>query len=736
MKLYSLFLLIFFMGLPLHAQKSFKDGQRLNDKGEYKQAARIFASIQQDALDAGDINLYMDCLFAEGEACYMLDRSSEMKQIVDKANEVFYSKFWEVSDSVSYSWWESLRKLEGSYYYTIMDVDSSAYLYAEEAYEDCFKAIAKLKEISFCDDAQMTVIVQRELLSLYYKKQQYEKALPIADKICSFYDDGNGTERQFIDAHSSRAMILARLNRFEEALNDLNQCEQTPDVLRKKGKILMMQFDYDGTDRVSNAIGCYEQYVDYMKKQSSSELKGMTESQREQHWLAMHNFLYDCCRLGNRAPEMIYDLALYSKGFLLEYTGKKNKHYTWKDVKRHLPDNACAIEFIQYFGKNERKQLGALVITKNANRPLFLQIADVEELSNQYLSGRVSLGDALRSAYANHKNAIYNDPYLPMQIWTEELMKATDNAKIIYFSPDGIIQQLAIEYLMPDTTRSCRRLTTTRNIIKGKQKIDYSKMLLCGAIEYSANIHPSMTGNDDVAYSLMKTSAPSLVYLPATEAEIDSIIAIRDVKDDCALRQAEATDETFRKVANNYPLIHVATHGFFIGDAEIGTDLKPLLCDNSMSQSGLVFSGARKALENPIYNKTLSDGILSAKEISEIPLDHVDLMVLSACQTGLGFITADGVYGVQRALKQAGVKAMIVSLWSVYDLATSKLMRYFYKNLQTQNEGDIYDAFTKARRQLKTEKEIYFSPSSLQYKIGCLYDEPKYVDAFILIDVL
>jgi CHAT domain-containing protein len=109
-------------------------------------------------------------------------------------------------------------------------------------------------------------------------------------------------------------------------------------------------------------------------------------------------------------------------------------------------------------------------------------------------------------------------------------------------------------------------------------------------------------------------------------------------------------------------------------------------------------------------------------------------MVLSACQTGLGYITADGVYGIQRALKQAGVDAMVVSLWSVSDEASALLMSRFYRNLC--NGMDTYAAFMDARSQLMTAEQNSFDAGTLSHRRTRRFADPQYTDAFILIDVL
>lgn len=134
------------------------------------------------------------------------------------------------------------------------------------------------------------------------------------------------------------------------------------------------------------------------------------------------------------------------------------------------------------------------------------------------------------------------------------------------------------------------------------------------------------------------------------------------------------------------------------------------------------------------FNPDNYDGILSARELSEQDLSNVNLLVLSACQSGLGYICTDGVYGLQRGLKTAGVKAIIASLWSVDDQATMLLMIKMYEYLKQGKP--LHEAFSKARSYLKTTtiQKRYHRSQLPDLIVEKRYDEPKYSDAFILID--
>ena len=127
-------------------------------------------------------------------------------------------------------------------------------------------------------------------------------------------------------------------------------------------------------------------------------------------------------------------------------------------------------------------------------------------------------------------------------------------------------------------------------------------------------------------------------------------------------------------------------------------------------------------MEGEKLPENVEDGILTAKEIADVDLRGLDLVVLSACQTGLGDISqGEGVFGLQRGFKKAGAKSILMSLWEVDDKATQLFMVQFYRNMLSG----------KTKRQSLTESQNYLR----KYENG-KYDDPKYWAAFILLDGL
>jgi CHAT domain-containing protein len=175
-----------------------------------------------------------------------------------------------------------------------------------------------------------------------------------------------------------------------------------------------------------------------------------------------------------------------------------------------------------------------------------------------------------------------------------------------------------------------------------------------------------------------------------------------------------ATEESFKNIgANNNPsqrILHIATHGYFFDDPKsttktIGFDnqKEPVfkISEHPMLRSGLIMAGGNAAWQGKQTLEGREDGILTAYEISQMNLSNTELVVLSACETGLGEIQGnEGVYGLQRAFKIAGAKYLIMSLWQVPDKQTSLLMTTFYKKWM-ENKMTIPEAFHAAQKELR-----------------------------------
>ena len=215
-----------------------------------------------------------------------------------------------------------------------------------------------------------------------------------------------------------------------------------------------------------------------------------------------------------------------------------------------------------------------------------------------------------------------------------------------------------------------------------------------------------------------------LVELPGTKTEADSISKILKEKNWKVNEhlQKEATEDAIKKI-NNPQILHIATHGFFLKDVdENASDViglqSQIVKENPLLRSGLMLAGAAAVARDSMVDNTKEDGILTAYEAAGLNLSNTDLVVLSACETGLGEISnGQGVYGLQRAFMVAGAKSVIMSLWVVDDFATQELMKNFYREwLKDPSSDNKQRAFRLAQLKLKEK-----------------FPQPYYWGAFIMV---
>lgn len=704
---------------------------------------------------------------SKAEIAYMLGVYTDMEAVSNELRLSFREKNWKEGngiEEIKNGLWATLAKIDGSRYFLIEKYDSS-----EIALKDA------LRLGSFYGNAFFMCKVHDDLAQLYYKQEIYDKSLTHLDSILAsplYQLDARNkeTEQNIKIVESQRAICLARLARFTEALREIesvcayfkkvNDKRAYAEALRKKAKILMLQ--YDSTGKYSpEAISCYQQYFSISRDYIDTYFINMSESEREQYWMTEQPFVTDCFRLEEKAPALLYDVALYSKAVLLQMgrdfkenmsvADKKRAlasiRVNWKQVREKLPVSSCAIEYLVY-EKKGKNHLGALVVTKKSVSPQFVDIGEVAQISDYLLTERLRVKDVFADTQSKDKiNTLYNDSMLCRLIWNDDMVRTIGDNRKVYFSPNGIFYQMGIEYMVPPSLdgKQFYRLTTTRLLTQAKHKVRTDKMLVCGGVEYGLTTEDKEKDNDELAYSLLAPMDIRVAPLPNSAIEIDSIRGVRNKRpEDMVLRADSLTEAALSQLMGKYHIAHISTHGLFSEVAKIGTDIRPSSSDLQLSKSCLFLSGSEKNLRQMSFDASFHDGILSARELAKMDLSNVDLTVLSACMSGLGYITPDGVYGLQRGLKTAGVKTIISTLWSVDDEATCFFIIQLYRNLEKGKS--LYGSFWTARETLKKYEKTYGGSSATGTARGSFiqrrritipkFNKPYFYNAFILIDGL
>ncbi len=381
----------------------------------------------------------------------------------------------------------------------------------------------------------------------------------------------------------------------------------------------------------------------------------------------------------------------------------------WKEVQNSLKANDVAIEFSGFTEEDTTKYV-ALVLTKGMEAPVCVPLFEQSEMQK-------------------HLRNIYDTPEMYNLTW-KPLEKYFPENPRIFFAPSGMLHRIAVEYAPVGNGKTISdkyeiyRVSSTRFLAMDYTQRPLKKSILYGGVYYDIDTtsmkleserFTTRSAEVNSFSDLNKNESRSpLSYLQGTKTEVENIAAkMKKKKISTTLYEgAQANEESFKALSGkDISILHIATHGFFLSSDE------KLSGDQSLVQSGLLLSGANYAWQNKSLPEGIEDGILSAKEISFMDLRKTDLVVLSACQTALGEITGEGVFGLQRGFKKAGVHTIIMSLWSVDDKATQLMMTEFYSNLikgMTKRE-----AFLKAQHTLKTTAG---------------FENPRFWAAFIMLD--
>ena len=717
----------------------------------YRYILPLILGLVTIGLRAQDMSNVPDSIFFEytkslknrGSDYYILCNRIDLKQVIDEYRLALDSRkaAGMLTEEMEGYFNQDVTKLIGDYHYLNSDYDRKSYTESEK----CFKQFRDyyLAHSGTYVAGQGISVAHQELAQLYYKQGRYEEACNEMKEVLRTASTYMRDEDEPFDKLSQYAICQARVNQFDEAISNINEVlenydnidsERYGEALRKKAKILMLREEHGDKTGKSEALDYYKLYFGLKKKDALAHFMGMDSEEREMYWMKIRPFVTDCYRLEEADAGFLYDVTLFAKGLLLQLDsaggGRQIIHATWQMIQEKLKPDACAIEFVQY-EKYGQEKMGAIVL-KRTGKPVFVKMPDPDSVLNYKIDVKgafLTVDSLMRSVHGPDwdsrvpRNLLYSDSLgLNNFIWTSNLIAAVANCQDLWFAPDGYTHQLAIEYLLPETikNKSCHRLSSTRVLLLERREQSYKKALVVGGVDYYAESAANAMGNDQIAYRYVYNNGRPATFgtLEQSVGEVKEILKLRNSPEDSLLVGALALEQSFRRMCGDYSMIHISSHGVFnAATIPQGTDLKQNLRDNTLSHSLIAFAGINSSLQDKRFDASLQDGILSAKEISSLNLSKTELVVLCCCETGLGYVTPDGVYGIQRGLKNAGAKAIICTLWDIDDEASSYFMIRFHQYLKENN--DLYKAFYHARESMKEE-----------------YDEPSYRDAFILIDAI
>ena len=415
----------------------------------------------------------------------------------------------------------------------------------------------------------------------------------------------------------------------------------------------------------------------------------------------------------------------------------KSSFAQWQDVQQMLSNNDIAIEFVvipRFVAINNwDRYYAALVLGKDDAAPRMVTLCNIDSLKALVKSGDPNDSGYINKLYSLRDERLYN------YIWKHLESELTPGANI-YFSPTGYINAINLNAIphkgkRMDEFYRLYQVSSTAEIANVKQSkslsihsaaiygdVDYGETLQ--EMELYAQSYSTRGISQAIPYSQENaTRAWGTLSYTKDEAEAINDLFIKSDAQTKLWMGGSANEESFKAMSGNAPdIIHVATHGFYFKNKqEMPTDyfrsIKSFTTKgSSMIYSGLLFAGANNAWTGNEMPSNTEDGILTALEIGQLDLSNTKIVTLSACQTALGDIDeVNGVLGLQRGFKQAGVGSIVMSLWEVPDAETCELMTEFYRILLSGVEK--HEAFRQAQKELRARKL-----------------DPYYWAAFVLLD--
>ncbi|MEQ9468628.1 MAG: CHAT domain-containing protein [Ekhidna sp.] len=652
--------------------------------GEYETAERIFREIielkekrfAKNQTDVGNVKNYLASTLME------MGKTSEVPALLDHSLDIFRKKY-----SESHPAYIKTRHNLGRYHLIsgnlseakgiLMEVNNAYLETFNEFHPDYLNSMEDLAVVSWKlgDHAQAKSYFERALtsnlelvekyfgaMSEYEKAQYWAKIRPSILKFFAFAvarqpdDPSLLTDMYNLHLKTKGILLSASTKVREQILSSDN--EQLKKTYR------------EWVDAKENLL----LYYSYSKEQLQ-ELKIDIRAEEE--------------KANNLEKELNKMSAAFAQSNKLPTT-------TLAEVKGKLATGSAAVEIIGYpqFDRSftSQKNYAFLIADLQSVHPKLVLIEEGQDLDTKYAK-----------AYLNMVKIKATDRITYDKFW-KPVDEMLGDKKEVYLSLDGIYFQVNIGALQrPDGTFVSDNLNlhlyaSTRDLVNAKTSGFSSKKA------------------DFFGYPTFG-SRGLLTDLPGTKVEIEAVSQITRSKGFTAktYMQNEASEENFKRI-NSPSLLHIATHGFFLpesqasGEAVFGVEVNQAR-DNPLLRSGLMLANAEQAMGDETSGAEVSstnNGILTAYEVITLDLKNTDLVVLSACETGLGEIkSGEGVYGLQRAFQVAGAESVIMSLWKVSDEATKQLMTNFYNEWMGGKSKEA--AFSAAQKKLReTFPEPYY----------------------------
>jgi CHAT domain-containing protein len=732
-------------------------GEYSDAEAKFKQALDLARAIHDSmALALVNNNLamtYLDMNNLKSAESYMLMSLEEARKVL-KENSSNYIKL-QINLANIYRFEKKYAESEAVYLKAIEIKESKLGMHPDLAHlkkglAQLYMEMGKTDQVE--DLLQNAYSINRRKLGV-----KNPATLAVQQELASFYRYMGQTERAF-------EMISDVADKKKEIYGDAH-----PNYIQALEDLALTQWQYN---RFSDAKNNYKVVIDNTLNYINTFFNSLNENEKTLYWektngrlQRFYSFSLSNYQNDNELTGQLYNTVINTKGFLLNNSSKirniiassddpelKKTYQQWLETKEHLNqayqlskeeiaqqkinvdslkqtadelERGLSQKSAAFKDANSSSVISYEAIQKTLNpREAAVEILQLNEYKNGF-TGKgsyvaliikpnglklVELGaaDSIEKAVSEFRDKTINQKP-ENEAWAatwKPLDKGLDSIKKLYLSLDGVYHQLSINALKDST---------------GKYLVDKYSIQFVGNTRDVLEVKKNET-------SMQKPSSAFLIgnplygktglldQLPGTETEVKNIsklLANYKVKT-TTLVGKDATEAKVKEI-NSPSIVHIATHGYFLADLSkmetskvLGVDISAAK-ENPLLRSGVLLAGCDNVFdENYRPAPNSENGVLTAYEAMSLRLDNTDLVVLSACETGLGSVKqGEGVYGLQRAFLIAGAKSIIMSLWSVSDEATMELMTQFYDNYA--KSGNKQQAFSDAIKGLKVKyKDPYF----------------------------
>ncbi|MFH1092201.1 MAG: CHAT domain-containing tetratricopeptide repeat protein [Pseudomonadota bacterium] len=553
-------------------------------------------------------------------------------------------------------------------------------------------------------------------------RDQEKKALPLFLRAQGITEKLIDQVMGFTSEDRKTQFLAQNQTDFEAALNvvafHLNQDQQVRreglDLwLRRKGVILEAQKRYQEalfyTDN-PEAVRLAQELAQVRARLSRQAFGGPGKE-------GLEAYRHDLAELDKEKERLEAELARFSQAFARRQMVKKADS---RQVAAALPPDTVLLEFVQlgqfnFKAKGREPKWSAphyLAFVLPAGQPDKIELTHlgeakpIDEAIAAFKKAATDLNDTRRLAATDESRRLYDLVFAKIAPY---LGASTE----IFISPDGNLNLIPFEVLQgPDGKYLIEKynfnyLASGRDLLSfGQLQGQAGKSILIGDPDFALTpsakaIQLKRLGLKAEEGGLRSTELRGLLFtpLPNTRLEIERVADILG-KEHCALYLGDQALEEVLFQARSPRILHLSTHGFFLKDEDLarlvpGLDQRGFAVspfsdrpqapavkfENPLLRSGLALAGANEALTAD--RLTASDGLLTAEKVLGLKLIGTEVVVLSACSTGLGDVrNGEGVYGLRRAFVQAGTQGLVMSMWNVPDKETQELMVQFYRNLQ------------------------------------------------------